>query len=84
MLTLDNRCSGAIAITRAQLRLGDQGIALMPAPTEIAAGAETTLTFQDSRGPGATERLDILLLEVDAGSAGRGRYAIDLFSDLDE
>jgi hypothetical protein len=82
-LTLDNRCSVPITINRAQLRLGDQGIVLMPAPTEIAAGAEATLTFSDSRGPGATERLDILLLDVDAGSTGSGSYAIDVFSDLE-
>lgn len=82
-LTLDNRCKSAVQITRAELRLGDQGLSLGTAPATIAPGAQTTLTFADSVGPGASERLDILLLDVDAGGEGKGRYAIDLFSALE-
>jgi hypothetical protein len=82
-ITLDNQCSVPVSITRAELRLGDQGMSLGAAPTEIAAGTKTTLTFSDSVGPGVTERLDILLLDVTANGVGNGRYAIDLFSDLE-
>jgi len=82
-VTLDNQCTVPVSITRAQLRLGDQGISLGSAPTEIAAGTKTTLTFSDSLGAGTTERLDILLLDVTASGVGMGRYAIDIFSDLE-
>ena len=82
-VTLDNQCSVPVSIARAELRLGDQGMSLGAAPTEIAAGTKTTLTFSDSVGAGVTERLDILLLDVTANGVGSGRYAVDLFSDLE-
>lgn len=82
-LTLRNQCSGALEITKASLRFGDRGITLGDVPPSIAPGEQVTLTFQDSAGPGASERLDILLLEVDAGDPIPRKYAIDVFTDLE-
>jgi hypothetical protein len=82
-LTLENQCAAPVEVTKAELRFGDRGITLGQVPPSIAPGEQVTLTFQDSVGPGTSERLDILLLEVDAGDALPSKYAIDLFTDFE-
>jgi hypothetical protein len=82
-LTLENQCGVPIGVTRAALRLGDQGIRLAAPPAEIAVGAQVRLTLEDSQGPGVRERLDILLLDVTAADGPSERYAIDVFSELE-
>lgn len=81
-LTLNNRCSTAVTLAEASLLFGDQGIALQMHADSVAPGKQTTLTFTDSRGPGPSERLEILLLEVETQDGLSGRYAIDVFSAL--
>jgi hypothetical protein len=82
-LTLINQCETSVQITRAELRLGDQGIALGTVPPgNVAPGAPLTLTLTDGQGPSSRERLDILLLDVGTPAGLTGRYAVDVFSAL--
>jgi hypothetical protein len=82
-VSVRNTCEVAVALTRAALRTGAEGIQLVaPASPQIAAGASITLSLEDSQGPGERERLDVLLLDVSATDGRSGRYAVDVFSDL--
>ena len=81
-VTLENRCAVPVQISDASLRLGDRGIVLGEVPDAIAPGEQASLTFTDSMGPGTSERLDILLLDVKTDGPTI-TYAIDLFTDLE-
>jgi hypothetical protein len=82
-LRLENACDSALTFTRVALRFGDQGLMLSTPPAELAAGAEVQLTVRDQRGPGAVERLDIVLIDAQATDGRTGRLAIDVFSALE-
>jgi hypothetical protein len=82
-LVLENRCAVPLELSDAALRLGDRGVALGEVPDAIAPGEQVTLSFSDSVGPGASERLDILLLNVKGDGPLLGEYAIDLFTALE-
>lgn len=82
-LTLTNTCEVAVELARAALLTGAEGLQLAPPPSApLAPGARTALTLEDVRGPGPSERLDVLLLDVSAADGQSGRYAIDVFSAL--
>lgn len=83
-LTLSNACNVAVDLTRAALRTGFEGMRLAPLPSlQVAAGARVKLVVEDTQGAGTRERLDVLLLDVAAADGRTGRYAIDVFSDLE-
>ena len=76
---LENRCDGPVRITRAGLRVGGQGIALEPVPEVIPAGAEAELAIVLDGHALASERADVVLLEVAEGDK-TGRYALGVYS----
>jgi hypothetical protein len=83
-LSVSNRCEVSVELTRAALLTGAAGFSLAAPPTrQLAAGASIELTLEDARGPEPVERLDVLLLDVSAADGRMGRYAIDLFSDVE-
>jgi len=82
-LRLDNACGVTVDLTRVALRFGDQNLALSAAPARLSAGQQVELDLADSQGPGASERLEIVLIDVQAADGRSGRYAIDVFSALD-
>jgi hypothetical protein len=83
-LTVSNGCEVSVELTRAALHTGEQGLSLaVPPTTQLAAGASIKLTVDDAQAPGPIERLDVLLLDVSAADGRMGRYALDVFSDLE-
>jgi hypothetical protein len=82
-LRLSNECGVAVDLTRVSLRFGDQGLSVSKSPARLGAGQRSELTISDSRGPAASERLDIVLIDAQASDGRQGRYAIDVFSALD-
>lgn len=82
-LRLENACGSALSFSRLSLRFGDQGLTLVAPPAELAAGASVSVTIRDARGAGASERLDIVLIDAQAADGRTGRVAIDVFSALE-
>jgi hypothetical protein len=82
-LRLENRCESTVTLTRVALRFGDQGLMLSTPPAALAAGEDVSLTLRDVQGPGAVERLDIVLIDAQADDGRAGRLAIDVFSALE-
>jgi hypothetical protein len=83
-LSVSNGCEVSVELTRAALRTGAEGFSLAEPPTtQLAAGESIELTLEDARGPEPVERLDVLLLDVSAADGRMGRYAIDVFSDVE-
>jgi hypothetical protein len=77
---IHNGCTAAVKVTRAALRLGDQGFALGASEPTIAVGAELRLDVSVSGGnEDADELADILLLDVQNGTKV-GRYALGLWN----
>ncbi len=82
-LRLENACGSALTFSRVALRFGDQGLTLSTPPAGLAAGAVVSLTIRDAQGPGARERLEIVLIDAQAADGRTGRLAIDVFSALE-
>jgi hypothetical protein len=83
-LFVTNACDVPVELTRAALRTGAEGIQLGALPvSQLAPGAQIALTLEDTQAPGPSERLDVLLIDVSAQDGRQGRYAIDVFSDLE-
>jgi hypothetical protein len=76
---LRNRCSEPVQIEDARLRFGDQGFSLADAPETIAPNQRASLTVSLDGHADATERADIVLLDVRSGGE-RGRYALGVWS----
>jgi len=83
VLRLENGCGSALTFSRVALRFADQGLTLASPPAGLAAGAAVSVSIRDAQGPGASERLDIVLIDAQAADGRTGRVAIDVFSALE-
>jgi hypothetical protein len=77
--TLTNRCAESVALERAELRFGDVGFRLTTPPESVPANGSAELTVIFPRHDDATERADIVLLELATGQQ-RVRHALGVWS----
>jgi hypothetical protein len=77
--TLENGCSEAVDIERAELRFGDAGFRLTTPPDSVPANGSAKLTVIFPDHDDERERADIVLLEL-SSSGQSARYGLGVWS----